>query len=630
MPQGIVYMPQRGGQQVSQAGVGVPAPAQTFRKPTLQDGVKEAVSKDELYAGRIKAARDERQKQNEQLYGAKLGKVYDGHREAISFYRDHLAQKWKSGGYYDNPEGFSQDLAKLNAYIDTAENYYIQSYGDTNATGTGFTMQDSMQRATNGNSREFYEENGFALMDEDGNPIDEFDWAQERLDYVNEGGFFTTKMRINENGELVSAMKIDTGERDENGMPIYQEGEEMDIFQMPHVMDGARTFQPDMTTIASQTLFDLADGDEYQNQAERLQDMLINAAPESEIQFFDPYNDEAEDGYVTKKVGDLSELEQQQYISDEYWDNNITTQKFRRVVVDDIFPDLSKEQRQQFIENGEYEGMNSLAMEDARRKWRETSRVAKENEKPKDPRKPTKDEKARTERRGQLGTAARIEPVPIEERVSSTLDSVDFGIELDENGNVTDTINDKKVARRLNEQLEGEELKHISAGATTWDGDEVVTLTDTNTKEEEKFYLEKGAEEQERMRSWIKDHAVSNEAPEGHQYTLTALKNSNVKVTVPDGDGGRVNVEPVDILFYPSEGKIVLTNLYHETGSDKGNPIPDVELKEGDRASASILKQIEDNLKEIYGPDATLASLMNKDFLQEAESTSTGNSGELD
>lgn len=630
MPQGIVYMPQRGGQQVSQAGVGVPAPAQTFRKPTLQDGVKEAVSKDELYAGRIKAARDERQKQNEQLYGAKLGKVYDGHREAISFYRDHLAQKWKSGGYYDNPEGFSQDLAKLNAYIDTAENYYIQSYGDTNATGTGFTMQDSMQRATNGNSREFYEENGFALMDEDGNPIDEFDWAQERLDYVNEGGFFTTKMRINENGELVSAMKIDTGERDENGMPIYQEGEEMDIFQMPHVMDGARTFQPDMTTIASQTLFDLADGDEYQNQAERLQDMLINAAPESEIQFFDPYNDEAENGYVTKKVGDLSELEQQQYISDEYWDNNITTQKFRRVVVDDIFPDLSKEQRQQFIENGEYEGMNELAMEDARRKWRETSRFAKKNEKPKDPRKPTKDEKARTERRGQLGTAARIEPVPIEERVSSTLDSVDFGIELDENGNVTDTINDKKVARRLNEQLEGEELKHISAGATTWDGDEVVTLTDSNTKEEEKFYLEKGAEEQERMRSWIKDHAVSNEAPEGHQYTLTALKNSNVKVTVPDGDGGRVNVEPVDILFYPSEGKIVLTNLYHETGSDKGNPIPDVELKEGDRASASILKQIEDNLKEVYGPDATLASLMNKDFLQEAESTSTGNSGELD
>ena len=630
MPQGIVYMPQRGGQQVSQAGVGVPAPAQTFRKPTLQDGVKEAVSKDELYAGRIKAARDERQKQNEQLYGAKLGKVYDGHREAISFYRDHLAQKWKSGGYYDNPEGFSQDLAKLNAYIDTAENYYIQSYGDTNATGTGFTMQDSMQRATNGNSREFYEENGFALMDEDGNPIDEFDWAQERLDYVNEGGFFTTKMRINENGELVSAMKIDTGERDENGMPIYQEGEEMDIFQMPHVMDGARTFQPDMTTIASQTLFDLADGDEYQNQAERLQDMLINAAPESEIQFFDPYNDEAENGYVTKKVGDLSELEQQQYISDEYWDNNITTQKFRRVVVDDIFPDLSKEQRQQFIENGEYEGMNELAMEDARRRWRETSRFAKENEKPKDPRKPTKDEKARTERRGQLGTAARIEPVPIEERVSSTLDSVDFGIELDENGNVTDTINDKKVARRLNEQLEGEELKHISAGATTWDGDEVVTLTDTNTKEEEKFYLEKGAEEQERMKSWIKDHAVSNEAPEGHQYTLTALKNSSVKVTVPDGDGGRVNVEPVDILFYPSEGKIVLTNLYHETGSDKGNPIPDVELKEGDRASASILKQIEDNLKEVYGPDATLASLMNKDFLQEAESTSTGNSGELD
>ncbi len=357
MPQGIVYMPQqqRGNNQVSQAGVGVQAPAQTFRKPTLQDGVGDAMKKDALYAERIKAAMDERQKQNEQLYGAKLGAMYDGHREAVTFYRDHLAQKWKSGAYYDNPEGFSQDLAKLNAYIDTAQNYYIQSYGDPNVDGSGFTMQDTMMRNTQGSSREFYEENGFMLMDEEGNPIDEFDWAQDRLDFVNEGGFFRTKMRINENGELVSTMKIDTGMRDENGMPIYQEGEEMDIFQMPHVMDGARTFQPDMTSIASQTLFDVAADDEYQDQAARIQDSLINAAPDSPVTFYDPSDPEAVDGYVTKKVGDLSEEQQQQYISDQYWDNNITTQKFRRVVVDDLFPTLSKEQRQQFIETGEYE-----------------------------------------------------------------------------------------------------------------------------------------------------------------------------------------------------------------------------------------------------------------------------------
>lgn len=632
MPQGIVYMPQqqRGNNQVSQAGVGVQAPAQTFRKPTLQDGVGDAMKKDALYAERIKAAMDERQKQNEQLYGAKLGTMYDGHREAITFYRDHLAQKWKSGAYYDNPEGFSQDLAKLNAYIDTAQNYYIQSYGDPNVDGSGFTMQDSMLRNTQGSSREFYEENGFMLMDEDGNPIDEFDWAQDRYDFVNEGGFFRTKMRINENGELVSTMKIDTGERDENGMPIYQEGEEMDIFQMPHVMDGARTFQPDMTSIASQTLFDVAADDEYQDQAARIQDSLINAAPDSPVTFYDPSDPEAVDGYVTKKVGDLSEQQQQQYISDQYWDNNITTQKFRRVVVDDLFPTLSKEQRQQFIETGEYEGMNELAMEDARRRWRETSRYARENEKPKDPKPPSKEERNRAENRNQLSTAADIRPIPIEETVSGALDGVDFGFVYNEDGSLKKQTNDKKIARNLNELLVGDELKHISADATTWDGEEIVTLKDSDTGEEKKFYIDRGREEEEKMREWIKDHAKSEEAPEGHQYTLTAMKNSSVKVTVPDGDGGRVNVEPVDLLFYPSQNRIVITNLFHETGPNKGEPIPDVELKEGDSATASILKQIEDNLRKIYGPDVTLASLMDKTFVQGQEAPASGGSGELD
>ena len=622
MPQGIVYMPQqqRGNNQVSQAGVGVQAPPQTFRKPTLQDGVGDAMKKDALYAERIKAAMDERQKQNEQLYGTALGTMYDGHREAVTFYRDHLAQKWKSGAYYDNPEGFSQDLAKLNAYIDTAQNYYIQSYGDPNVDGSGFTMQDSMTRNTQGNSREFYEENGFMLMDENGNPIDEFDWAQDRYDFVNEGGFFRTKMRINENGELVSTMKIDTGMRDENGMPIYQEGEEMDIFQMPHVMDGARTFQPDMTSIASQTLFDLAAGDEYQDQAERIQDSLINAAPDSPVTFYDPSDPEAVDGYVTKKVGDLSEQQQQQYISDQYWDNNITTQKFRRVVVDDLFPTLSKEQRQQFIETGEYEGMNELAMEDARRRWRETSRFAKKDEKPKDPRPPSKDERDRAENRNQLSTAADIRPIPIDPVVTDLTEDIDF------------SLDDRELAANLKNAFKGEAMGHLKASTSRLDFDEVVTLTDTDTGEKVKFELEKEGE-RERMQEWIKEHAkeTGNEKPGGHQYTLTAMKNTNVKVTVPDGEGGRVNVEPVDLLFYPSENKIVITNLFYETGARKGEPIPDVELTEGDSENASILKQIEDNLRKIYGPDVTLASLMDKTFVQSREkSSAAGGSGELD
>lgn len=601
MPQGIVYLEPRERDQRE---------AQTAMETAKARGAN--------LAEQIKEARQTATKQKADLYGETLGKMYDGHRNAIVFYRDQLSEKWKKGGYYEQPDKFNNDLAQLNAMIEQAEQYYTGTYGTDAANGEGFTFLDGQTRSMLGNSVQFYEDKGLSLGD-----LDEFDWMQSRLDFVNSGGYDPNTMRINEQGQLV-ARAIDQ----RTGMP----GEEMPIFEMPHVMMGGKTFMPDLTAVATSTLYDHAMTEDYQNQAQRVQDSLLNAAPNSPVTYYDPTDDSAdENGYVTKKAGELTEEQQQIYISDQYFDNHMNTSRFRRMIVDDVFQGLTDAQRQQYIDEGTWDGMTDLDLQQARRKWREVSRFSKEEEKPKDPKPPSKEQRERAENRNQLSSAADIRPVPIEETVSGALDGVDFGFVYNEDGSLESTTNDKKIARNLNKLLVGEELKHISADATTWDGEEIVTLKDSKTGEEKKFYISRGREEEEKMREWIKDHAKSKEAPEGHQYTLTAMKNSSVKVTVPDGEGGRVNVEPVDLLFYPSQNKIVITNLFHETGPNKGEPIPDVELKEGDSATASILKQIEDNLRKIYGPDVTLASLMDKSFVQgQEEAPASGGSGELD
>ena len=602
MPQGIVYMEPRQRAQEEKAA---------------QSRVETAKMEAATLAEQIKEARQAATKQKADLYGETLGRMYDGHRNAITFYRDQLSEKWKRGAYHEQPDKFNNDLAQLNAMIEQAEQYYTGTYGTDAANGEGFTFLDGQTRSMLGNSVQFYEDKGLSLGD-----LDEFDWMQSRYDYVNSGGYDPNTMRINEQGQLVARV-IDQ----QTGVA----GDEMPIFDMPHVMAGGKTFMPNLTAIATSTLYDHAMTEDYQNQAQRVQDSLLNAAPSSPVTYYDPTDDSAdENGYVTKKAGELTEEQQQIYISDQYFDNHMNTSKFRRMIVDDVFQGITEEQRQQYIDEGKWDGMTDLDLQQARRKWREVSRFSKEEEKPKPPKPPTKDEKERAENRNQLSTAADIRPVPIEETVGGALDGVDFGFVYNEDGSLKKQTNDKKIARNLNEVLVGDELKHISADATTWDGEEIVILRDSETKEEKKFYIDRGREEEEKMREWIKDHSKSKEAPEGHQYTLTAMKNSSVKVTVPDGDGGRVNVEPVDLLFYPSQNKIVITNLFHETGPDKGQPIPDVELKEGDSATASILKQIEDNLRKIYGPDVTLASLMDKTFVQSQEAPASGGSGELD
>ena len=358
-------MPQSG--QQAGAGAASTGSASNFRKPTLQDGVGDAKLKDAGYAQRITDARKKAQEQNAKIYGESLGNMYDGHRDALQKYRDHLSSKWNKGDYYFSPEQFNQDLAKFQSYVDQAEKYYMESYGDpSTAEGKGFTMADINLRGTNGTANEFYEENGYELKDKDGNPIDEFDWGQERYDFINSGGFDPNTLEINENGELVAK---------------GADGQTMDIFQMSHIMDGARTFMPDTQAIATQTLYDYARTDEYQNAAKITQDAINNAAPGSKVTFHDPTDPNAdENGNVTKLAGELTAEQKEMYISDQHWDSSIGTNKFRRRVVDDLFPELSDQDRQTFIETGEIPGNDenskNLRMEEARRKWREVSRLS--------------------------------------------------------------------------------------------------------------------------------------------------------------------------------------------------------------------------------------------------------------
>ena len=120
--------------------------------------------------------------------------------------------------------------------------------------------------------------------------------------------------------------------------------------------------------------------EEYTNQLKLLRTQLTMQLLGPRL-FHDPTDPNAdENGNVTKLVGELTPEQKEMYISDQHWDSKIRTNKFRRRVVDDLFGDLSDEERQTFIETGELPGDDpndqNLRMEEARRKWREVSRLS--------------------------------------------------------------------------------------------------------------------------------------------------------------------------------------------------------------------------------------------------------------
>ena len=575
-------------------------------------------------AEQIKQARQTATKQKADLYGETLGRMYDGHRNAITFYRDQLSEKWKKGGYYEQPDKFNNDLAQLNAMIEQAEQYYTGTYGNDAANGEGFTFLDGQTRSMLGNSVQFYEDKGLSLGD-----LDEFDWMQSRLDYVNGGGYDPNTMRINEQGQLV-ARAIDQ----QTGVA----GEEMPIFEMPHVMMGGKTFMPDLTAVATSTLYDHAMTEDYQNQAQRVQDSLLNAAPSSPVTYYDPTDDSAdENGYVTKKAGELTKEQQQIYISDQYFDNHMNTSRFRRMIVDDVFQGLTDEQRQQYVDEGTWDGMTDLDLQQARRKWREVSRFSKEEEKPKATKK-TDEQRRQEVQREELTTASRIEAFEMDPNLTSAMEGVEDAVSsVPENKSNRDKALANSLKNLFKENNLEDSLKvdwQMFRNGVELSGPSSSITIDADDPE----FVQK-------LNSWIEAQNTKPTTPEGFQLTMTALKNKSATIRVPvmDRDGETLKymeVEPVDIQFFPSTGEIRLANTYIKSGEDAGTILPPIVLtRDGSgelgSAQASAWKQLEDNIRSVYGdPNITLEELMTGKMNIGEQRTnvqpSTSGGGELD
>ena len=149
----------------------------------------------------------------------------------------------------------------------------------------------------------------------------------------------------------------------------------------------------------------------------------------------------------------------------------------------------------------------------------------------------------------------------------------------------------------------------------------------------------------QKLNSWIEGQNTKPTTPEGFQLTMTALKNKSATIRVPDmGKDGEtltyIEVEPVDIQFFPSTGEIRLANIYVKSGDRAGEILdPIVLTREGSgelgSAQASAWKQLEDNIRSVYGdPNITLDGLMTGDMKLGEQRTnvqpSTSGGGELD
>lgn len=176
------------------------------------------------------------------VYGITLGEMYDGDREAVQVYRDHIYNNYESGAYTNDPVQYQKDVAQLNSLITGFTNFYTETYGTSAADGTGTTYRDMVYNQTQGIENPF-EDQG---MKYDPN-IDPFDQAQKTLAFRQMGGYAPNSVRVNEEGVLVAR----TLTYRDNGRHIV--GAEMPIVEMQDRQVGNQTFMPalveDTTTI---------------------------------------------------------------------------------------------------------------------------------------------------------------------------------------------------------------------------------------------------------------------------------------------------------------------------------------------------------------------------------------------
>lgn len=296
------------------------------------------------------------------IYGEVLGNVYDGDRDAIMQFRDHIRQEFLDGTYSSDPSMYQTRIANLNAMIENAENFYKTTYGDDAADGKGNTYRDIQIRYERGNSVEFWEEQGLEMKG------DEWMEAQQRLQQL-QGGMYRDLQFTPDGNVMARAINPETGEM----------GDLIGFENLPQREIGSQNFLPDTRVASPMTLIDLAGQSDVQTRLYQLQTGLITEAGQVTMT----------DGKMIN-VEDMDELQKMNYISDKYYDdyvrgsvNTTASRQFRRSIISGYEGTLTSDQKDAFI-NGGMEALSEVMGEsefaaftnNSRKEWREVTRQA--------------------------------------------------------------------------------------------------------------------------------------------------------------------------------------------------------------------------------------------------------------
>lgn len=300
-----------------------------------------------------------------EVYGQVLGNMYDGDRYAIQKFRDHIKAEFQAGVYSKDPSLYQTRVANLNAMIDNAENFYNTTYGTDSADGTGNTYRDIQIRHQQGNSVEFWEEQGLELQG------DEWMEAQERLQQLQAGMY--RDLQFSPDGSVMArSVNPETGEI----------GGLMGFEDLPQREIGSQNFQPDVQVLSPATLMDLSAQADVQTKLRQLYNGLLTE--EGQVMY---------NGKMTSVKG-MSALDKMNYMSDLYFQdmigrvqadgtykpapNTAEARAFRRSIAKDL--GLSGDELRSFVEgdiNGLLESNTGTAnLEEAKRHWREVTRQA--------------------------------------------------------------------------------------------------------------------------------------------------------------------------------------------------------------------------------------------------------------
>jgi hypothetical protein len=350
MQGGVIYMPEVHGK-----GLGGTNIRETYKKE-IEEGQAASEAATKVAQKMVSEKINRESKAKQQIYGETLGNMYDGDREAITRFRDHIRQEFLNGTYSSDPSMYESRIKNLNAMIENAESFYNTTYGTDAADGTGNTYRDIEIRNQRGNSVEFWEDQGLELKG------DEFLDAQKRLNEL-QGGMYRDLQFSPDGTVLARSINAETGEL----------GELLPFENLPQREIGSQNFLPETRVLSPASMFDLAGEQDVQLRLRQLYSGLLEDS--GEVMY---------EGTLTK-VSEMNALQKMNYMSDMYFDdnvmkglNNTEARKFRRSLANDAALSMSQEQKEAFIA-GDLEALTSTnggeaALKEARRHWREVTR----------------------------------------------------------------------------------------------------------------------------------------------------------------------------------------------------------------------------------------------------------------